>query len=130
MPLARSVVARRLKGSFQVAVLGEASQDDLDRVLPFLGVAVGDVGEHAALCRLDDEVAIGRVEQCDDRAGGLVHDLLDQLERVLGALAETDERNIGCSSAVTGPTSLTSICGASTSCPMPATMAATSASRS
>jgi hypothetical protein len=31
------------------------------------------------------------VDEGDDRAGGLVHDLLDQVESVLGALAETDE---------------------------------------
>ena len=30
----------------------------------------------------------------DDRTGRFVHDLLDQAERVLGALAEADKRNV------------------------------------
>jgi hypothetical protein len=34
------------------------------------------------------------VDEGDDRAGGLVHDLLDHLERVLGALAEADEGDV------------------------------------
>jgi hypothetical protein len=88
MPLARSVVARRPNAPLEVVVLGEAPQDDVDRALPVLGFRVGDVGEDAALGRLLDEVRIGRVDQDDDRAGGLLHDLLDQLERVPGALAE------------------------------------------
>ncbi len=35
------------------------------------------------------------MDESDDGAGGFVDDLLDQLERMLRALAETDERNIG-----------------------------------
>jgi hypothetical protein len=35
------------------------------------------------------------VDEGDDRAGGLVHDLLDQVESVLGAFAETDEGYVG-----------------------------------
>ena len=35
-----------------------------------------------------------RVEQDDHRAGGLFDDLLDQAKRMLGTLAESDERNI------------------------------------
>ena len=84
-----------LERALQVAELGEAPQDDLDRVLPLLRLAVGDVGEDAALRRLEHEFGVGRVEERDDRAGRLVDDLLDQLERVLGALAETDERDVG-----------------------------------
>jgi hypothetical protein len=34
------------------------------------------------------------VDEGDHGTGGLVHDLLDQLERVLGALAETDEGDV------------------------------------
>ena len=37
--------------------------------------------------------------QDDDRAGGLAHDLVDQLERVLGAVTEPDEGDVG---ALTG----------------------------
>ena len=36
-----------------------------------------------------------RVEQDDHRAGRLAHDLLDQAQRVLRALAEPDERDVG-----------------------------------
>ena len=35
------------------------------------------------------------MDQDDHRAGGLLDDLLDQVERVLGALAEPDERDVG-----------------------------------
>jgi hypothetical protein len=35
------------------------------------------------------------VEEGDHRARGLVDDLLDQAESVLGALAEADERDVG-----------------------------------
>jgi len=35
------------------------------------------------------------VEEHDQRAGCLADDLVDQIERVLGALAETDERDVG-----------------------------------
>ncbi len=79
------------EGAFEVVVLGEASQHDVDRTLPVLGVGIGDVGENAAFGCLPDEVRIGRVDEGDDRARGLVHDLLDQVESVLGAFAETDE---------------------------------------
>ena len=41
------------------------------------------------------KLGIARVEQDDHRAGGLAHDLVDQLERVLGALPEPDERDVG-----------------------------------
>jgi hypothetical protein len=72
----------------------EASQDDLDRILPLLRLAAGDVGEDAAPCRLDHEFRIRRMQERDNRAGRFVDDLLDQLERMLRALAETDERDI------------------------------------
>ena len=79
------------EGAFEVVVLSEAAQHDVDRALPVLGVGIGDVGEDATLGCLLDEVRIGRVDEGDDRARGLVHDLLDQVESVLGAFAETDE---------------------------------------
>jgi hypothetical protein len=80
---------------FEVVVLGEAAKDDVDRALPVLGVGVADVGEDAALRRLPDELGIARVQKHDHRAGRLAHDLVDQLQRVLGALPETDERDVG-----------------------------------
>jgi hypothetical protein len=42
------------EGPFQVLVLGEAAQDDVDRALPILGVGVADVGEDAS-CGLPGE---------------------------------------------------------------------------
>ena len=79
------------EGAFEVVVLGEAAQNDVDRALSVLGVGIGDVGEHAAFGCLLDEVGVGRMDEGDDRARGLVHDLFDQVESVLGAFAETDE---------------------------------------
>ena len=37
---------------------------------------------------------IGRVDEDDHRAGGLLHDLLDQGESVIGALAEPYEGHV------------------------------------
>jgi GTP-binding protein LepA len=83
-----------LERSFEVTVLGEPPEDDLDRALPVLWVAVGDVGEDAAFCRLDHEFRIRFVQKRNNRAGSFVDDLLDQLERMLRALSEADERYI------------------------------------
>ena len=79
----------------QVVVLGEALQGDVDRALQLLGVGVDDVGEHAPLRGLVDVGGIVGREQRDHRAGGLVHDLRDQLERVLGAQPEPDQGDVG-----------------------------------
>jgi hypothetical protein len=38
---------------------------------------------------------VWRVEQDDHWAGGFAHDLVDQIERVLGAFPESDERDVG-----------------------------------
>jgi hypothetical protein len=53
------------------------------------------VGEHASLGCLSDEVGIGRVQQHDHGARGFADDLVDQSERVLGALTESEERDVG-----------------------------------
>src|SRR5919108_1562165 len=79
--------------ALEVVVLGEAAQDDVDRALPVLRVGVRDIGENPALGRLPHEFGIGGMDQHDYRAGGLLHDLLDQLERMLGALAQPYERS-------------------------------------
>ena len=62
--------------------------------MQLLFVAVDDVGEDTALGGLVDEVLVPRVEKEDDRAGGVADDLLDQLERMLGAFTEADERDV------------------------------------
>ena len=80
--------------AFEIVVLGEAAQHDIDRALPILGVGVGDVGEDAPLGGLLDELRSRRVKQDDHRAGRLLDDLLDQAECVLGALAQPDERHV------------------------------------
>ncbi len=41
-----------------------------------------------------NEVVVWRVEQDDDWAGGFADDRVDQIERVLRAFAESDERDI------------------------------------
>jgi hypothetical protein len=53
------------------------------------------VTEDASLGRFLHEVRIAGVEQGDHRAGGFSHDLVDQVERVLRALPEADERDVG-----------------------------------
>ena len=50
--------------------------------------------EDAALRGLHHEVRVRLVEERNDRARRLVDDLLDQLERMLRARSETDERDI------------------------------------
>ena len=47
------------EGAFEIVILGEAPQHDVDRALPVLGVGVGDIGEDAALRGLFDEARIG-----------------------------------------------------------------------
>ncbi len=83
IPLARSVIVRALESSFKVTVFGEAPQDDLDRVLPLLRVAIRDCRRR----RRDSPPGLRSrdplVQECDDRAGRLVNDLFDQFERVL-----------------------------------------------
>jgi len=74
MPLARSVSAAAAERPFEVVVLREASQDDVDRALEVLGVAVGDVVEDPPLRRLVDEVGVARLEDRDHGAGGLLDD--------------------------------------------------------
>jgi len=53
------------------------------------------VGEDAALGGLLDEGGIARVDQHDHGTGGFAHDLVDQFERVVGALAESDQGDVG-----------------------------------
>jgi len=89
------MVAEELEGFFEVVVLGKAAQGDVDRRLELVLVGLDDVGEDAALGGFVDEVLVSCVEDEDDRAGGVADDLLDQFERVLGALAEPDERDVG-----------------------------------
>ena len=63
--------------ALEVVVLGEPAKHDVDRALPIVDLGVGDVGEDAALRCLLDEGGIGRVDQEDHRARGLLHDPVD-----------------------------------------------------
>jgi hypothetical protein len=63
--------------------------------LPLGRAGVSDVGEYAAHRRLLDELRVRLVDQDDHRTGRLLHDLLDQAERVIGALAEAHQRDVG-----------------------------------
>ena len=94
MPFARSVMARRPKAPSRSWYSVKRRSTMSIELCQSLRVGVGDVGEDAALGCLPDEVGIGRVDEGDHRAGGLVHDLLDQVKRVLGALAEADEGDV------------------------------------
>ena len=87
----RAAAERALK----VVVLGEPAKHDVDRALPIVDLGVGDVSKDAALRGLLDEGAIGRVDEEYHRARRLLHDLVDQGEGMLQALAETDQRDIG-----------------------------------
>ena len=83
------------EGSLQIVILGEAAQHDVDRALPVIDVLVVDMREHTPLGRLVDEPRIRLVKQHDHRASRLAHDLVDQRKRVLRALPEPHERDIG-----------------------------------
>ena len=63
--------------------------------MPVVDVGVGEVGEDTALGCFLDELGVPGVDQDDYRAGGFSDDLVDQLECVLRALAEPDERDVG-----------------------------------
>ena len=75
--------------AFELVKLGEAAQDDVDRALPLLAVAigVGDIGEDAPLGSLPDEAGIGRVDERDHRACRLVHDPLDHAQGMIESRA-------------------------------------------
>ncbi len=94
MPFARSVTARRPKAPSRSWYSVKRRNTMSIGALPVLRIGVVDVGEDAALGCLPDEVGIGRVDEGDHGAGGLVHDLLDQLERMLGALAKANEGDV------------------------------------
>jgi hypothetical protein len=79
----------------QIVVFPKPAQHDVNRALPVLNVIVCEVSEHATLGSFLDELWGGCVQQRDHGAGGLTNDLLDQFQRVLGALAKPDERDVG-----------------------------------
>jgi hypothetical protein len=76
-------------------VLQKAAQGDLDRALDLVGTGVDDVGEDSAARRLLDPGCVIARDQRDHGAERLPHDLGDQIVRVLTALAEADEREVG-----------------------------------
>ena len=78
----------------QVLVLAEAAQGDVDRALQLLRPTVDDVGEDSTRRRLVHPGSVIGVQQGDHRAVRLGDDLRDLLQRVLGALAEADQRDV------------------------------------
>ncbi len=82
------------EGALEALILGEPLQGDVDRALELRRISVNDVGEDAAPGCFVHVCRILRGEQCDYRAGGLAHDFRDQLEGVLRAQPETDERDV------------------------------------
>ena len=75
------------EGAFEIVILGEPPQHDVDRALPILGFGVGDIGEDAALRGLFDKPRIGGVDEQDHWAGRFLNDPLDQAEGMLRALS-------------------------------------------
>jgi len=70
-------------------------RNDVDRHLELIGVTVrDDVGEDAPCRGFVHVLGILSLEQGDHRAEGLADDLRDQLQRVLGAGAETHQRHV------------------------------------
>ena len=53
------------KSAFEIVILREPPQHDVDRALPILGFGVGDVGEDPALRGLFDETGIGCMDEQD-----------------------------------------------------------------
>jgi hypothetical protein len=88
----RSAAERAL----EVVVLGEPTQHDVDRALPIVDLGVGDVG--AEMPRFEASLTKAGSGAWSRRITGhaaSVHDLVDQGEGMLRALAETDRRDIG-----------------------------------
>jgi len=78
----------------EVAVVGEPSQDDLDRALPLFRVVVDDECEDSPPCGLADERRVGAPDDRDHRATRIGGDLADQVQGVCGVRAESDEGDI------------------------------------
>ena len=95
VPLAVRLGGAAVEGPLQALELGEAAQGDVDRALQLFRPAVDDVGEDTARCGLVHPVAVVGIEQGDHGTERLGDDLRDLLERVLGALAEPDQRHVG-----------------------------------
>jgi hypothetical protein len=53
------------------------------------------VSERSSFRGFFDKRRIGGVQQDDHGAGGLPHDPIDQIQRMLGAVSESDESDIG-----------------------------------
>ena len=95
MPFARSVTARRPNAPSRFRNSAKRCEDDVERALELVRLAVREVGEDTALGRLSDEARILDLEHRDHRARRLLDDPRDQPERILGALADGDERDVG-----------------------------------
>ena len=95
MPFACSISARRPNAPCRLWYSAEALERDVDRALQLVRCAVDDVGEDTALRGLVDVRRVVGVEDRDHGAGRLADDLGDQLQRVLGARPEPDQRDVG-----------------------------------
>jgi hypothetical protein len=82
------------EGSLQIVILGESLQGDVDRTLQLIASGVDDVSEHASFGGLADVARILRREERDHGARCFTDDLRDQLECVLRAEPEPDERDV------------------------------------
>ena len=80
--------------SFQIAVLGEPVERDLDGVAPVDLVAVPNLGEDPAPRSFLHELGRGRMDVHDDRACCPTNDPFDQEERLRAAMTEPDDHEV------------------------------------
>ena len=81
--------------SLKFVIFGEATQDDVDRALPVLNIVIGHVGKHSPFGGFPEEAWIRGVQERDHGARRFADDLVDQLQRVLGAITQPYERDVG-----------------------------------
>ena len=84
-----------LDRALQALGLGKTIQGDVYRALKFLRVPVQDVGVDASFGCLIDPGLVEVAEDRDHGTVGLAHDLRDELECMVGILAEAYDRDVG-----------------------------------
>jgi hypothetical protein len=105
------------EGAFEVVVLGEAAQDDVECRLELVHFAVDEVGEDAALGCFVDEVWVFDVEW-EDHGQAASWTICSISSSVWAELSpRPTSATSGCSRRVSSPTFSTSSSSATTSCP-------------
>jgi hypothetical protein len=81
--------------TLEVLALTEAPQGDVDRALQLFRPTVDDVRVDTACGRLVHPLPVVGLEERNHRAERAGDDLRDQLERMLGARAQSDQSQVG-----------------------------------